>query len=328
MKKTKRILRNVLLILVILLILIFAVTKISGNHRSDPADVITYETSNPFITGKTELIAHRLGAGIAPEESLLAIQTCLENPGISMDIYEFDLRLTADNRLVLIHDATLDDTTNASSVFGEEGILVLDKTLEELRTLNTGANFTDADGNQPYADYTELPIELRILTLEEALDTLTQSGANRFSIEVKDGGEPGMKAVDLLYKELSDRNLLGSVIFSSFKTDVSAYAAETYPNLLRSNTDAQAIEFYLAAITGDDDYIPPCSVFQFPFNDKYLNMGINFGTAQIINFAHSKNVAVHYWVVDDPDRMEYLQSIGADGIMSDYPNLLTETLLK
>ena len=57
-------------------------------------------------------------------------------------------------------------------------------------------------------------------------------------------------------------------------------------------------------------------------------MGINFGTAQVINYAHKHNIAIHYWVVDDPERMEYLASIGADGIMSDYPDVLTETLKK
>ena len=55
-------------------------------------------------------------------------------------------------------------------------------------------------------------------------------------------------------------------------------------------------------------------------------MGINFATAQIINFAHSHNIAIHYWVVDDPERMEYLKSVKADGIMTDYPDLLCDTL--
>ena len=54
--------------------------------------------------------------------------------------------------------------------------------------------------------------------------------------------------------------------------------------------------------------------------------GINLGTAQVINYAHSHNVAIHYWTVNDADRMAYLTSIRADGIMSDYPDLLSETL--
>ena len=321
MKKFLKILRTVLLVLLILAAALFAVIKISGAHRSDPADVILYETSNPFITGRTECIAHRCGAGLAPEESLPAMLTCLTDPAIAVDIFEFDLRLTADNVPVLFHDTALDRTTDAAEVLGSTEIAVRDVTLEDLRKLNFGAKFTDAEGNLPYTD-----TQIGILTLSEALDCLTSAGITRLSIEAKDAGEAGMLATDLLYAELSERGLLTSTVFSSFKTDVSAYAQETYPDLIRSNTDAEAVAFYLAAITNNPDYVPPCSVLQLPFTDKYLNMGINFGTAQVINYAHSHNVAIHYWTINDTERMAYLASIGADGIMSDYPDLLTETL--
>ena len=326
MKKWKKILIIILVVLVTLVTAVLSIMKISGNHRSNPEDVIAYETNHPFITGRTELIAHRFGAGIAPEESLLAARNCIENENISMDILEFDLRMTADGHAVVFHDITLDETTDAVAVFGGEEILVSEKTLEELRTLNMGAMFTDADGNQPYTSLTEVPEELRIATLSEMLDFLAANGITRLSIEAKDKGELGMKAMDILYTELSTRNLLDSVVVSTFKSDVSAYITEKYPDMIRSNTDAEAITFYLAAITGSKNYEPPCSVFQLPFTDKYLNMGVNFGTAQVINFAHSHNIAIHYWVVDDPERMTYLESIGADGIMTDYPDVLTETL--
>jgi len=328
MKKAKKKLLVTLIILIGLGTTILSTMRILGNHRSDPADIIAYETNNPFITGRTELIAHRFGAGIAPEESLLAIETCLTRDDISMDIYEFDLRMTKDGYAVVFHDKTLDETTDAITLWGGQEIYVADKTLEELRTLNMGSGFVDADGNMPYANLAEVPESLRIMTVSEALDYLTDSGLNRFSIEAKDAGELGMKAADILYQELASRDLLSTTVFSSFKADVSAYVAETYPDMIRSNTDPQAIEFFLAALFNKKDYTPPCSVVQFPFNDKYLGLGVNFGTANIINYAHSHNVAVHFWVVDDPERIAYLESIGADGIMTDYPDILTKTIGK
>ena len=326
MKKIKKLLIILFIILAGLATIILSIMKIAGNHRSDPADIITYETTNPFITGRTELIAHRFGAGIAPEESMLAIETCLSRDDITMDIYEFDLRMTKDGYAVVFHDKTLDETTDALSLWGGEEIYVADKTLEELRQLNMGAGFTDAEGNKPYANLSEIPANLRIMTVAEALDFLTANGVTRLSIEAKDAGNAGMKAADILYQELSSRNLLGTTVFSSFKTDVSAYVAEKYPDMIRSNTDAQAIELFLAALFNLKNYEPPCSVFQLPFTNKYLNMGVNFGTAKVLNYAHSRDIAVHYWVVDDPDRIEYLESIGADGIMTDYPDILTKTI--
>lgn len=326
MKKAKRILLVTIIILVGLVTTILSTMKILGNHRSNPADILTYETNNPFITGRTELIAHRFGAGIAPEETMLAIDTCINREDINMDVFEFDLRMTKDGYAVVFHNATLDKTTDAISLWGGEELYVADKTLKELRQLNLGAGYVDVAGIKPYANLSEVPESLRIMTLSEALDYLAKNGVTRLSIEAKDKGELGMKAADIVYKELSSRDLLDTTVFSSFKAEVSAYVAETYPDMIRSNTDPQAIEFLLAAMTNDKNYVPPCDVFQFPFNDKYLGLGVNFGTAQIINYAHSHNVAVHYWVVDDPERIAYLESLGVDGIMSDYPDILTKTI--
>ena len=93
----------------------------------------------------------------------------------------------------------------------------------------------------------------------------------------------------------------------------------------RSNTDAEAIEFYIAAMTGDEDYVPATSIMQFPYTKKYRIMGVNFASHKVLNFAHSRNIAVQYWGVNTEKDMLYLRSLGADGVMTDYPDLLTET---
>ena len=321
MKKSTKIILIIVLVLILLPGIVYSLLRITG-RPSDPSEILSYETDNPFITGETEKIAHRFGAGIAPEETLLAMETCLENPAISVDIFEFDLRMTADDQLVVIHDLKLNEISDAEEVFGDKDLTVRDLTLEELRKLNMGAKFTDSDGNRLYE--TSPSESLQILSLPEALDHLCQAGARRMSIEIKDKGALGMAGVDLLYKELTQRNLLDTVVFSSFQTDVSAYAAKNYPDLIRSNTDAEAVEFYLAAMTGDKDYTPPCSVVQFPYTKKYRIMGINFASAKVLNYAHSHNIAVHYWGANDENTMRYLKSLGADGVMTDYPDLMTQ----
>jgi len=321
MKKITRILVAAILAVILLAGGLFAALKITG-RPSDPSEILTYETDNPFITGDTEKIAHRFGAGIAPEETLLAMETCLSDPQISVDLFEFDLRMTADGQLVVIHDLELKEISDAEEIFGQKDLTVRDLTLRELRRLNMGAQFTNPAGEKPYAESTSEA--LRILTLPEALDHLCAAGARRMSIEIKDKGTLGMEGVDQLYGELASRDLLDTVVFSSFQSNVSAYAAEHYPDLIRSNTDAEAIAFYIAAMTGDEDYIPPCSVVQFPYTKKYRIMGVNFASAKVLNYAHSRNIAVHYWGANDEEAMRYLKSLGADGVMTDYPDLMTQ----
>ncbi|MBE6949527.1 MAG: hypothetical protein E7456_06755 [Ruminococcaceae bacterium] len=86
------------------------------------------------------------------------------------------------------------------------------------------------------------------------------------------------------------------------------------------------MKFYIAAITNSDSYEPPCSVLQIPFCDEYLKYGINLGTATVVNYAHEHDMAVQYWTVNDPEEMEYLISIGADCIMTDYPDRLSAVI--
>ena len=83
--------------------------------------------------------------------------------------------MTADNILVLSHDDTLDRVSDAVSVFGAENILVRDKTLAELKQLNMAAQFVNDAGEMPYADLhgDAVPEELKILSLDEVLDYLT-----------------------------------------------------------------------------------------------------------------------------------------------------------
>lgn len=58
-------------------------------------------------------------------------------------------------------------------------------------------------------------------------------------------------------------------------------------------------------------------VLQVPL-DRYI---VNLGTSKLINYAHKNNIAVHYWTINDKKKMSFLQSIGADGIITDIPDV-------
>ena len=67
MKKWKKALRIILCALLALTAALTAALFLSSRHRSNPADVKTYDTTNPLIMARTDVSAHRSGAGIAPE---------------------------------------------------------------------------------------------------------------------------------------------------------------------------------------------------------------------------------------------------------------------
>lgn len=313
-----------LICILCVLAVIISLTQISGHYRSDPENIEVFETTNQYILERTDISGHRSGGGIAPEETMMAFKNCAENDDFSIDVFEFDLHITKDNVLVLLHDDTLDRTSDSEAVFNEKDVRPENKTYDELRTLNMGAKFENENGETPFADLSpeEVTDDLRIIRVEDVLDYLTAIGNFKYIIEIKNDGELGRKGVDILHSILEEKNLIDRVIFGTFHKEVSEYVDETYPDMTRSTSIAEVFEFWRAALTNDESYVPPCSVLQVPYCAPYKQLGLNIATAKVMNFAHKNNMAVQFWTINNAEDMEYLISIGADCIMTDYPDML------
>ena len=289
---------------------------------------VSEDITNPYITEKNALVsAHRSGKDIAPENTMAAFRHCIESEDFNVDIYEFDLHITKDGKLILLHDSTLDRTINSVEHFGEEDVKPSEKTYEELRELNFGEKFQNADGEFPYEKLRgdDIPDELRAVLLEDVLDYLESNGGFQYIIEIKDSGENGRKACDELYRILKEKDLLEDVVFGTFNPDVTAYADKNYPDMLRSASIAEVLVFYLFASYGidvDADFFK-YEALQIPTEYQgilYLN------TDRIINYAHRHNIAVQYWTINEAEEVEYLNSIGADCIMSDSPDMAYDVI--
>ena len=326
--KVCKVIGRILLILLCVAVVVGFAGVAQFYHRSDPKSVRHYDTNNPFITGETAISAQRSGAGQYPEETLAAFRGCAENPDVQVDYFEFDLHMTADDVLVLSHDSTLDRVSDAADAFSTENVLVRDKTLAELKELNMAAQFVNDAGEAPYADLhgDAVPDELRILSLDEVLDYLTSVGDYRYIIEIKDGGEVGLAAADRLYATLQARGLLDHVIVGSFRDEVAAYITANYPDMHRSASPEEVVRFYFAALLGKKSFTCSYDVLQLPFGDAESSFGINLGTATVINFAHANDLAIQYWTVNAETDMAYLTSVGADALISDYPDRAARVL--
>ncbi len=290
------------------------------------APVATDNAANPLITplGVTMLSGHRAGGGIAPENTMMALRNCIENGAYALDIFEFDIHLTADGVPVLLHDSTLDRTSDAETVFGQAGIRVGEKTLAELKQLNMGAKFCADSGETPFANLTNVPDDLRITTLDEAMTYLESCGEYGYIIEIKNKEESGKHAADILYQTLKKYNALERTVVGTFHNEVTAYMDTTYPDMQRSAGKNEVIRFYVYSLVGwpvEDDAFNYVAL-QIPTTD----FTINLGTSRVVNYAHKHDIAVQYWTINDADEMARLQSIGADAIMTDVPDLGAQVL--
>ena len=323
-----RVIKGILITLIVLAAVIFGFYKLITHQWQDKPE--TYNTTNRYITelGDTMILAHRAGRRLFPQGTMMAFEGCINSETFKTDFFEFDVRVTKDDKLIILHDDTFDEVSNAIEYFGKTENYPKDYTYEELCNLNMGEFFKNADGKMPYNGLRgeEIPDNLRVLRAEDALTYVESYGGYYYSIEIKDSGEAGLKAADILYGILSNMNLLDKVIVASFNKDVILHIEENYPDLYRSAYNMEAAKLFIDSIFNIDrpDGYYKFGVLQVP-PDKYI---ANMGTSKLINHAHKNNIAVHYWTINDTEKMLFLQSIGADGIITDTPDVAYEVFGK
>lgn len=326
----RRIAKVILTVIVTVLVLLIALIGVSAAVcEFMPGESAKQEDiTNPYITADKAMVsAHRSGKDIAPENTMMAFKYCIENENFDVDIFEFDLHITKDNKLILLHDGTLDRTTDSVDVFGKEEVIPSEKTYEELRQLNFGENFETPDGKTPYKGLRgdDVPDDLKAVLLEDVLDYLESNGGFEYIIEIKDSDELGFKAADELHKILEEKNLIDKVVFGTFNGEVTEYVDEHYPDMLRSTGIAETAVFYFAAafnIELSEDYYN-FEALQIPYEGYHV---FNLASERLINYAHRHNVAVQYWTVNDAEDVKALNELGADCIMSDDPDMAYDVI--
>lgn len=127
-------------------------------------------------------------------------------------------------------------------------------------------------------------------------------------------------------RNLLERNLLERVIIGTFKNEVASYITANYPDAHRSACPDEVTKFYFSAMLGKKDFSCSYDVLQLPFGNAKMSHGFNLGTAKLINYAHAHNLAVQYWTINEEKDLKYLIDMGADSLMSDYPDRVEEIL--
>ena len=292
--------------------------------------------TNHYITEYKDLdvSAHRSGAGIAPQNTLMAFEKVIEESNkLGVDTFEFDVQVTKDGELILLHDLTYDKTSNAVEEFGHEEVYASSLTFEEAQVLNLGENFC-IDEEYPYRGLRgdNIPYNLRGAKCADIIDFI-ESNSNgkkyKYIIENKSEGEDGKKAADVLYKIITERGLQDRVIWATDEQDVSKYMEETYPDMPRSSNILEVFLFYFCCrLNLDlDDFSPTYVALQIPYGKKSpINKFINLGTKKLINYAHKYNIAVQYWTINYEEDVKYLTENGADCVMTDYPQMAFEAI--
>lgn len=257
---------------------------------------------HPYLAGSPLLIAHRGGAGVAPENTLLAFRRAVD--WWRADLLEIDVRPTRDGEVVVIHDATVDRTTDGRGA-------VVRLSLSEVQALDAGYRFT-RDGGASFPFRGE---GTRIPTLAEVLRELP--GA-RVNVEIKDG-----RAQERVWEVVQEAGAAARVLIAAERrANRSLFDRRRYPGPTSASRE-ELVAFYLHHLARATAlYHPSVDAFQMP--ERYA--GRQVLSRRFVREAHAHNVAVHVWTVNDEADMRRLLEWGVDGVVTDRPDRLARLL--
>lgn len=229
------------------------------------------------------VIAHRGASAEAPENTLPAFQAALD---ANSDLVELDYVHTSDGVPLVIHDGTLDRTTDAEAVFGGRDIAVDSKPLAELLKLDAGSWF-----DRKFAG-TRLP------TLAESLDLIQ---ARSITLIERKAGD-AKTCIDLLERKA----LIPHVVVQSFDWDYLAECHRRAPQLLLGALGSKELTAErLAAIAKSGAKV-------VGWNEKDLNRSA-------VDRLHNAGYRVWAYTIDDRRRAGELIELGIDGIITNTP---------
>lgn len=257
---------------------------------------------HPILRGAPLLIAHRGGAALVPENTIEAFRQAADV--WAADMIELDVHATADGHCVVIHDPTVDRTTDGT---GEVAAMSLD----QLQRLDAGYRFSpDGGASHPYRGR-----GVRVPTLDEVLEALPEM---RFTVEIKTPA-----AQRPLFETVRRHGAEDRVIAAS-QYDYQRTLFGMYPGPISSSVEQLRAYWPLHVARLGFLHAPDVDVVQMPEHWD----GRRILTPRLIQDLHGHGIHVHVWTVNEVADMERLLDWEVDGIMTDYPDRLADVLTR
>ena len=245
-------------------------------------------------------IAHRGGSALRPENTIAAFDLARD---LGVDAVECDVHLSRDNEVVVIHDPTLDRTSDATGPVDA-------RTAAELARVDAAFHFSPGDG---------YPYRGRKLGVPRLRDLLDRYREMPFVIEIN-GNSP--RTAELTLAVVEAAGATSRVLIGGFSHDVLEAVRRIEPDVPTSASLVEARQALRRSRFGFKPRPARFRLFQMPFRLQ----GRQMFRQSFVRAARRGGVPVQAWIVDDPDDMRRLIRWGVIGIISDRPDLAIRTI--
>jgi glycerophosphoryl diester phosphodiesterase len=249
--------------------------------------------------------AHRGASARAPENTLEAFRLAVEAGAGGL---ELDVHVTRDGEVVVIHDPTVDRTTDGSGA-------VSAMTLEEMRRLDAGYDFSP-DGGRTF------PYRGRGLTVPTLAEVYAEFPDARVNADIKEA--PG--AEEAVLRVMRGAGAEGRTLIAS--TDhpvIRGFRRVSEGRVATAASRREIAAFYfLSRLRLEALVRPQYAALQVPVEHH----GITIVTPRFVAAAHSRGVRVDVWTINEVAEMRRLLDLGVDMLMTDRPEALEDLLAK
>ncbi len=252
-----------------------------------------------FPGSAPRLFGHRGASGSAPENTLVSFEKASD---AGVDVLELDVHATADGEIVVLHDPTLDRTTDAAGP-------VRALAMRELERIDAGYRFTP-DGGRSF------PYRGRGVRIPRLAEVIAAFPTMPLNIEIKQAEPPIIDAVVALV-----RRAPATVLLAAEGDAIMRAIRAAAPDVPTSLSAGEVAAFVFALRDGEAPRLPDGAVaLQIPpsFQD------IPLVTTESVAAAHALGAEMHVWTINDPGEATRLLALGCDGIMTDFPDRLRE----
>lgn len=247
------------------------------------------------------VFAHRGGRSLGPENTLHTFQKALVS---GAHVLELDVRLTRDGHLVVIHDATVDRTTDGTGAVGS-------MTLDDIGRLDAAFYYSTDDGRT-------FPLRSSGVTIPRLAEVFERFPNIPINIDLKDDS---LAPAEALCRLVTEYGMTEKIIVASFHSKVIRHYRSICPDTLTAATAGEIFWFaLLSRLRLENLYRPRAATLQVP--EKAF--GFRLVTPRFIKAAHRRGLKVHVWVVNHPTGKQKLFNMGVDGIMTDFPGMSAE----